>query len=111
MSKLAQTPNPPYYAVIFASTRRQGQEEEYQRTASRMMALAALQPGFLGVDSARSDGVGITVSYWQSEDAIMNWKNQVEHAEARRMGRTNWYAAYELRVAKVERAYEFKAEK
>lgn len=109
MSELAQTPNPPYYAVIFTSVRRQGDEQAYQETAARMLTLAARQPGFLGVDSARSEGVGITVSFWRDEDAIKAWKNDLEHSEARRMGREYWYQQYSLRVARVERAYDFKA--
>lgn len=109
MSELADTPKPPYYAVIFSSVRRQADEQAYQETAARMLTLAARQPGFLGVDSAHSDGVGITVSYWESEDAIHAWKLQLEHSEARRRGRESWYSQYSLRVARVERAYDFQA--
>ncbi|MCW8845191.1 MAG: antibiotic biosynthesis monooxygenase [Gammaproteobacteria bacterium] len=109
MSELADTPKPPFYAVIFTSMRRQADEQAYQETAARMLILAARQPGFLGVDSARSDGVGITVSYWESEDAIHAWKLQVEHSEAQRRGRESWYSQYSLRIARVERAYDFQA--
>lgn len=109
MSELAHTPSPPYYTVIFTSVRRQADEQAYQETAARMLSLAAGQPGFLGVDGAHSDGVGITVSYWQDEDAIKAWKNHLEHSEARRMGRERWYSQYSLRVARVERAYDFRA--
>ncbi|MDH3400970.1 MAG: antibiotic biosynthesis monooxygenase [Chromatiales bacterium] len=107
MNQLATTPEPPYYAVIFASVRQESDESAYQRTAARMLELAASQPGFLGVDSARSDGLGITVSYWQDEEAIKAWKHQVEHTQARRMGREKWYREYSLRVARVERTYGF----
>jgi len=105
MNQLATTPEPPYYAVIFASLRHDSDESAYQRTAARMLELAARQPGFLGVDSARSNGLGITVSYWQDEEAIKAWKHQVEHTQARRMGREKWYREYSLRVARVERTY------
>lgn len=74
--------------------------------AQRMVDLAAEQPGFLGVESARgADGFGITVSYWESEEAIRNWKANLEHLEAQQMGKESWYASYDLRVAKVTRAY------
>lgn len=72
--------------------------------AERMLELAAMQPGFLGVESAR-DGVGITVSYWLSLEAIRLWKQQAEHLEAQRLGRERWYATFKVRVAKVERDY------
>ena len=108
-TELAKTPRPPYYAVIFASVRTPQDSEGYGETSDRMAQLASTQPGYLGVDSVRgADGVGITVSYWSSEEAIAAWRRNAEHTIARETGRKNWYAEYELRVAKVERAYGFK---
>jgi len=76
--------------------------------AARMIELAAEQPGFLGIESARGDdGLGLTISYWESEEAIAAWKRNAEHQTAQSRGRERWYAAYEVRVAKVERAYGF----
>ena len=102
----AALPPPPYYAVIFSSRRNADDEAGYGEAAQRMVELAAQQPGFLGVESTRGDdGFGITVSYWESEEAIAAWKRQAEHASTRAYGRQHWYEHYELRVAKVERAY------
>lgn len=98
-------PQPPYYAVIFTS-QRTAQQAGYGDTAERMAELAAQQPGYLGVESARGeDGLGITVSYWRSLDDIKAWRNQFEHSQARDRGRAEWYQHYSLRIAKVERAY------
>lgn len=106
---IAGTPRPPYYAVVFTSLRT-AVEAGYDATAERMVALAAQQPGFLGVESARGeDGLGITVSYWESEAAIAAWKAHAEHTLARETGRRDWYAAYCTRVCKVERDYGFTA--
>jgi heme-degrading monooxygenase HmoA len=102
---IAATPAPPYYAVIFTSLRTDG-DDGYGAMAARMMKMAAEQPGYLGVESAR-DGVGITVSYWRSLDDIANWKRVAEHREAQRNGREKWYAAFKTRIAKVERDYGF----
>ena len=103
---LASTPQPPYYAVIFSSQRTEADPGGYAEAADRMLALASRQPGFLGVESVRgADGVGITVSYWESEAAIAAWKRNAEHAEVRKSGRLAWYEHFEVRVAKVERAY------
>lgn len=105
----AATPKPPYYAVIFTS-QRQGEDDGYGATADRMVELAQQQPGYLGVESVRgADGLGITVSYWASEEAIAGWRRHLEHAAARERGRSAWYSHFELRVAKVERAYGKKA--
>lgn len=103
-SQPAATPEPPYYAVIFTSLRTEG-DQGYAETARRMMELARLQPGFLGVESAR-DGLGITVSYWTSLDAIRAWKEHAEHRLAQQRGR-DWYAAFRVRVCRVEREYGF----
>jgi len=101
----AALPEPPYYAVIFCST-RPDLDDGYGETAEQMAALATTMPGYLGRESARGDdGFGITVSYWQDEAAIAFWKANMDHKAARDMGRHRWYEHYELRVAKVERAY------
>lgn len=102
---IARTPKPPYYAVVFTSQRTDG-DRGYGTMAERMVEMAAAQPGFLGVESVRgADGFGITVSYWESEQAIVAWKAVTEHKLAQETGRRTWYADYQIRVARVERAY------
>ncbi len=102
---IATTPSPPYYAVIFTSVRTPD-NEGYAQTADRMVELATGQPGFLGVESARNE-VGITVSYWESLDAIKQWKAHAEHLMAQQQGRAKWYTAYKTRICRVERDYGF----
>ncbi len=103
MSLIANTPKPPYYAVIFSSL---GTEvsEGYVDTAARMVELAAQQSGFLGVESAREE-LGITISYWSDLDSIKAWKQNAEHLIAQKMGREKWYSDYKTRIARVERDY------
>ncbi len=104
---IARTPEPPYYAAIFTS--RLGDEADgYPEMAARMEELAARSPGYLGLESVRdAGGHGITVSYWASEEAIREWKDQSQHQIAQETGRARWYAEYRVRIAKVERAYGF----
>jgi heme-degrading monooxygenase HmoA len=96
----------PYYAVIF-TTLLTDDIAGYLETAVRMEKLAELQEGFLGIESARNK-VGITVSYWNSLEAITQWKHNLEHTEVRKRGREQWYQQYQLRICKVERDYGFK---
>lgn len=97
---------PGCYAVIFSSRRQTEPDDGYAETADRMVELARAQPGFLGVESARGpDGFGITVSYWDSEEAIRAWRDHPEHVAARAEGRTHWYESHTTRVARIERAY------
>ncbi len=102
---IARTPAVPYYAVIFTSERTDV-DEGYEEMAERMVELAQQQPGYLGFESARQ-GLGITVSYWESLDAIRNWKQNSEHLLAQQKGKNEWYARYKTRICKVERDYEF----
>lgn len=96
---------PPYYAVIFTSVRTDI-DEGYAEMATKMEELARQQPGFLGVESARNE-TGITVSYWKDLEAIKNWKQNLDHLDAQRQGRSKWYESYKVRIALVEREYGF----
>jgi heme-degrading monooxygenase HmoA len=108
---IARTPTPPYYAVLFTSRRTGDAPEGYERMALRMLELAAQQPGFLGVESARgSDGLGITVSYWDSLEAVRRWGEHAEHRLAQHLGRTRWYEAFSLRISRVESEWHFNRE-
>lgn len=102
-SEFAATPEPPYVAVIFTSTRSDG-DRGYDATAEAMAELAREQPGYLGVEAAR-EGIGITVSYWRDEQAARSWKLVAAHLVAQRRGREVWYSDYRVRVAHVVREY------
>lgn len=106
MNGIASTPEPPYYAVVFTSVPTDVDVAGYEQMAARMLELAAQQPGFLGVETARGeDGVGITVSYWQDLPSIKHWRENAEHRIAQDTGKQKWYASYQLRICKVEAQY------
>ena len=96
-------------AVIFAAWRTDADAAGYAAAAQAMDALAARQPGYRGVDSARgADGFGITVSYWADEASAVAWRAHPDHAAVREAGRGRWYAAYDLHVAAVTRSYDWR---
>ena len=103
MSLIANTPPPPYYAVIFTALRTDG-DNGYEVMAEKMLELAAQQRGFLGIESVR-EGLGITVSYWEDLESIKKWKANLEHQEAQKLGRESWYSSFKVRIASVERDY------
>lgn len=108
MEQFANTPEPPYYAVIFTalpSVFREG----YSEMVARMHALAQEQDGFLGMESAE-DGLEITVSYWRDLESIHLWHRNAEHRVAQAKGKVAWYKGYSVRIAKVERNYRFPPE-
>lgn len=100
MTGPVETPEPPYYAVIFSSERT-GDDKGYAQTSARMVELAAGIDGFLGYEQA-GDAFGITVSYWRDRQAIARWRAHAEHRLAQQQGRERWYARYSLRVARIE---------
>ncbi|CAM3871988.1 JEMB protein [Bacillus luti] len=97
----------PYYAVIFTSN-LSNNTTNYSTVADKMEELAKQQPGFLGVESARDhSGLGITISYWESLEAIENWKQNALHKEAKKRGREQWYENFHLRICLVEKEFKF----
>ena len=101
------TTSAPYYAVIFTSKKVDGFSKEYAQVSEEMITLAKQQTGFIGLESAR-DEIGITVSYWESKEAIGQWKQNTEHIFAQMAGRNMWYDWYSVKIALIEREYEFK---
>ncbi|MGB1308765.1 MAG: antibiotic biosynthesis monooxygenase family protein [Oceanihabitans sp.] len=97
--------NKPYYAVIFTSKQNEG-IKGYSEMANKMELLAKKQNGFIGIDAARNE-IGITVSYWESLEAIKNWKQQTDHLQAQQKGKKDWYKWYQVKICKVEREYDF----
>ena len=109
MTSIARTPEPPYFAVIFTSQRTEG-DNGYTAMAEKMVELAAFQPGFIGMESAR-DTLGITITYWANMEAIRSWSQNAQHKLARELGYQKWYQSFKLRVCKVERDYDFERSK
>lgn len=102
---IANTPKPPYYAVIFSSI-RSDEDNGYDEMSEKMMELAKKEEGFLGIESARNE-LGITVSYWKDLESIKKWKNNPEHKIAQEKGREIWYSSFKTRIAKIESDYDF----
>ncbi|GAB2630810.1 antibiotic biosynthesis monooxygenase family protein [Belliella aquatica] len=103
--KIANTPDPPYYAVIFTNLLN-NDSEGYSEMGELIESLVINQDGYLGHESVR-DGMGITVSYWDSLESIKKWKMNSEHLLAQKMGREKWYTHFKTRICKVESDYEF----
>ena len=102
VSGLANTPQPPYYAVTFTSIRTDG-DNGYAEMAERMASLSSDSPGFLGMEHAASDGLSITICYWESLEAIAAWRQHEEHLLAQQKGYEQWYDSFATRVCRVER--------
>jgi heme-degrading monooxygenase HmoA len=103
--RFASTPKPPYWVVVFTALRKDA-DPAYEAMGAKMFELATSQPGFLGIEAAHdSEGFGVTAIYYTDETSILAWKANAEHLVAQQLGKERWYAHYEVRVARVERAY------
>lgn len=103
--RFAALPEPPYWAVIFTAQRTEG-DHGYDAMADAIAQRALEQPGCIGMETTRDRaGLGITISYWDSEEALLAWKADAKHLVAQQLGQDRWYSHYRLRVAKVERHY------
>lgn len=100
---MTNTPTPPYYAVIFIYEESDN-STGYAKMSARVNEIVKSQPGFLGVDDAKSE-LGISVSYWKDLESIKGWKNNLEHREAKARGKELWYTRYKVRIARVEQEY------
>lgn len=101
------SPKPPYYAVIFTSRRKEGEEDnDYAEMAKRMTDLAVNSQGFIGIDSVRGTK-SITVTYWRDLESINKWRENSDHEMAREIGYSRWYKSVTTRIALVEKDYSF----
>jgi len=102
MSQIVKTHPVPYYAVIFTSRRTEG-DNGYARMGEEVDLALSGQQGYLGMESVRgADGLGITVSYWDSTESIAAWKQNLTHAHAKAIGRKLWYERYAIRICIVQ---------
>lgn len=97
-------------AVVFMSVHTGADKDGYGAAADAMDRLAAEQPGYRGMQSARNpDGFGITVSFWADEATAKAWRDHPEHKAIRDAGRDRWYSAYEVAVGEIDRSYQWSA--
>ncbi len=99
MQTMLNTPKPPYFSIVFTSTRTEV-EVDYLDTNEKLLALARSEPGFIGEDSVQNE-LGITVSYWKDMESIQRWRDNLEHKLAKERGINEWDQSYHIRIAEV----------
>ncbi|MCH7534628.1 MAG: antibiotic biosynthesis monooxygenase [Bacteroidetes bacterium] len=102
---IINTPSPPYYAIIFTALLNDDLTGYYE-TSERLMELAKDYEGFYGMEEV-ADKWEINISYWKDVESIMEWRNNSEHIIAQEKGKKQWYECFKMRIAKVERDYNF----
>lgn len=97
------------FAVIFRSLRRHDHEDLYAQWSERMSTAVAQVDGYSSHVSFRDPSTreGVTIAYFENEEAIRHWREFPEHLEAQRLGRESFYMTYTVQVAKIVRDYSF----
>jgi len=96
------------HAVIFEVRPADGRRNEYLDIAASLRTELESMPGFVSVErfeSLTEPGKLLSLSFWESEEAIANWRRHAGHRGAQKNGRQGVFAGYRLRVAEVVRDY------
>ena len=96
------------YAVIFEVEVKRDGKERYLGLASKLRKELENLDGFISIERFQSladEGKILSLSFWESAEAIANWRNKVQHKEAQQEGMRELFGNYRIRVAKVERDY------
>lgn len=95
-------------AVIFEVEPADGQEASYLDIAADLRPLLNEIDGFISVERFRSltnPAKVLSLSFFDSEEAVVRWRNMPEHRHAQSAGRAGVFAGYRLRIAQVIRDY------
>ena len=93
-----------YYAVIFTAEMA-ADLSGYADMAQWMNELVQEQPGYIGKYHSMEGKREITISYWENLEAVKAWKAHPEHRAAQQLGRSKWYASYQIEVARIDKFY------
>ena len=100
------------HVIIFEVYPKQGKADDYFELAAELKPLLEEQPGFIAVErfqSLNDSQKYLSISSWESEEAIKNWRENIEHQQAQNEGKTSIFSKYRIRVAEVVRDYDFTA--
>ena len=96
------------YIVTFETWPDPQYQDAYLEHAQKMREEVEKIQGFISVERFQSlyeDGKLLSLSLWESQEAIRRWRAHAEHRLEQEMGRTTYFHRYQIRVAKVEREY------
>ena len=98
------------YLVLFEVFPHNDQKDRYFELAAQLRETLHQQPGFVHVERFQSlvdEGKILSISCWETQDAILNWRQHAKHMVVQAEGKERVFASYRLRVAEVTRDYNF----
>lgn len=95
-------------AVLFEAQTAPAHQQRYLQLAAELKPLLADVPGFISIErfeSLSTPGRLLSLSWWDSEQAIASWKQNLMHLAAQREGKESIFSEYRIRVCGVIRDY------
>ena len=97
--------------TVFRSRLKPENQQEYYAWATRMSALAKTMPGYISHKSfTAEDGERVTIVEFADEQSQRAWATNLQHVEAKKKGRTDFYTDYKLQICTVLRETSFCAQ-
>ena len=95
-------------AVIFEVIPTLKGKKEYLEIAAELKKSLLGIEGFISIERFQSladKNKLLSLSFWDNEEAIAEWRNLEEHRTAQNKGRNSLFDNYRIRVAQVTRDY------
>lgn len=96
------------YAVIFEVEISDGKKDQYLNIAAHLKEQLITMPGFLTIERFQSlveEGKLLSLSFWEDEKSLLNWKKNIDHLAAQKEGRESIFKDYRIRICEVKRDY------
>lgn len=96
------------YAVIFEVEIAEGKKDEYLNIAAHLKEQLVSMPGFLSIERFQSlvnEGKLLSLSFWEDESSLLQWKKNIDHMAAQKEGRASIFKDYRIRISEVKRDY------
>lgn len=94
--------------VLFEVTIKKENMDDYLALAAELKSELAKAKGFVRSErfsSLVNEGRLLSLSVWESEDAVAEWRNQVQHRNGQQLGRESIFESYNITVASAIRSY------
>lgn len=95
-------------AVIFEVWPKPEYRDKYLELAATMRKAVEEIEGFISVERFQSiveEEKMLSLSFFESHDALDEWRNLATHRVAQKIGRSEFFIDYRLRIANIERDY------
>jgi heme-degrading monooxygenase HmoA len=96
--------------TVFRARLRPESAEQYFEWAGRMSTLAKTMPGYVSHKSfTAEDGERVTIVEFRDAESQRRWSTQMDHVDAKKKGRADFYVEYKLQICELMRESVYKA--